>query len=124
IESARRVLSHLRELADAGAGVLLITHDLELACEFADRIAVFYAGETIEEAGAADFMREKTLRHPYTRSLWRAMPEHGFEAPPQMPADTSLYESGCAYRACCAFAMDACAREFFFLHACPPTAYF
>ena len=44
ISAARRVLTHFREIADQGAGVLLITHDLELALEVADRIVVFYAG--------------------------------------------------------------------------------
>ena len=46
ISAARRVLSHFREIADQGAGVLLITHDLELALEVADRIVVFYARST------------------------------------------------------------------------------
>ena len=68
-----------RELADMGAGVLVITHDLKLALEVADRIVVFYAGTTIEEADCADFKQEETLRHPYTKALWRAMPEHGFQ---------------------------------------------
>ena len=48
--AAGRILGHFREIADAGAGMLLITHDLELALTIADRVVVFYAGETIEEA--------------------------------------------------------------------------
>ena len=75
--AAKRVLSHFRELADSGAGVLLITHDLELALTIADRVAVFYAGETVEEANAADFEAGK-LRHPYTKALWNALPQNGF----------------------------------------------
>ena len=55
LSAAKRVLGHFRELADQGAGVLLITHDLELALEVADRIAVFYAGTTVEEMPAAYF---------------------------------------------------------------------
>ena len=43
MEAALRVLSHFREIADQGAGVLLITHDLELALKTADKIVVFYA---------------------------------------------------------------------------------
>ena len=57
MEAAKRVLSHFREIADEGAGVLLITHDLELALEAADRIVVFYAGTNVEEAPVADFER-------------------------------------------------------------------
>ena len=79
---ARRVMEHFRELADQGAGVLLITHDLELAMETADWIVVFYGGTTLEEARASDFQEEKLLRHPYTRALWRAMPQNGFAAIP------------------------------------------
>ena len=75
---ARRVLGHFRSIADDGAGVLLITHDLELALEVADRIVVFYAGTTVEDAPVSDFKSEDTLRHPYTKALWRAMPQNGF----------------------------------------------
>ena len=78
LKMAKRAMEHFRELADMGAGVLVITHDLELALETADRIAVFYAGTTLEEATVSDFEREETLRHPYSKALWRAMPKNGF----------------------------------------------
>ena len=78
LKMAKRAMDHFRELADMGAGVLVITHDLELALETADRIAVFYAGTTLEEATVSDFEREETLRHPYSKALWRAMPKNGF----------------------------------------------
>ena len=77
LKTARRVMGHFKEIAQAGAAVLFITHDLELALETADRIMVFYEGRVIEEAGAEDF-REDRLQHPYARALCRAMPEHGF----------------------------------------------
>ena len=54
MEAALRVLSHFREIADQGAGVLLITHDLELALKTADKIVVFYAGTAVEEADTVD----------------------------------------------------------------------
>lgn len=78
ISVARRAMEHFRELADMGAGVLLITHDLELAIETADRIAVFYAGSTVEEVPSVSFRSCETLHHPYSQALWRAMPKHGF----------------------------------------------
>lgn len=78
--AAKRILGHFRELADEGAGVLFITHDLELALTVADNVTVFYEGETIEQAEAKDFENVENLRHPYTRALWHAMPEHGFRA--------------------------------------------
>ena len=49
-----------RELADRGAGVLLITHDLEQALAVADRVAVFYAGTTVEDADVKAFIKEET----------------------------------------------------------------
>lgn len=95
--AARRILGHFRELADDGAGVLFITHDLELALEVADKIAVFYAGETVETARAEDFSRIEDLRHPYTRELWRAMPEHGFAAPAGSQPCAGDKLRGCLY---------------------------
>lgn len=76
MEAARRVMGHFKEIAEEGAGVLLITHDLELALETADRVVVLYAGRTIEEAGAEDFLQEETLKHPYTKALRRSMPKY------------------------------------------------
>ena len=75
--AAGRILGHLRELAEEGAAVLFITHDLELALTIANRVFVLYAGETVEEADAADFAAGR-LRHPFTKALWNAMPENGF----------------------------------------------
>ena len=48
----------------------------------ADDVTVFYEGETIEQAKAADFENVENLRHPYTQALWHAMPEHGFRVMP------------------------------------------
>lgn len=79
LKMAKKAMADFREMADMGAGVLVITHDLELALEVADKIVVFYAGTTIEEANISDFQREETLRHPYTKALWRALPQNGFQ---------------------------------------------
>ena len=71
--AAKRILGHFRELADEGAGILFITHDLELALAIADRGgSLFMPGETIEEADAADFSDASGLRHPFTKALWNA----------------------------------------------------
>jgi len=70
-------LNHLRELASEGKGVILITHDIEAALQIADRVAVFYAGTTVEIAHAQDFSSNK-IRHPYTQALWRSLPQNEF----------------------------------------------
>lgn len=75
--TARRILGHFRELADEGAAVLLITHDLELALEVADRVSVFYQGESVEEITPEEFRCLESLRHSFTRALWQAMQEEG-----------------------------------------------
>lgn len=77
-EMAAMALSHLREMADEGAGVLLITHDLEQALVVADRIVVFREGNAVEEARVEDFANAEALKHPYTRALWQAVPRQGF----------------------------------------------
>lgn len=108
IEAARRVLTHFRELADEGAAVLLITHDLGLALAVADRVSVFYAGVTVEDALAADFASPDTLRHPYSRALWRAMPEHGFSAIEGRQLAAGDGGEGCPFAPRCADKVDAC----------------
>lgn len=108
IEAAKRVLSHFREIADEGAGVLLITHDLELALEVADRIVVFYAGMTVEEASSKDFEEENRLRHPYTKALYRAMPQHGFQPTPGIQPYVKDMPAGCAYGPRCPWYDEKC----------------
>jgi peptide/nickel transport system ATP-binding protein len=72
-------LRGLRSMADDGAAVVLITHDLLGALGVADAVAVFYAGTTVEVAPADRFTGDGSrLRHPYSRALWAALPGHGF----------------------------------------------
>ena len=52
---AMEALQMFREMANEGKAVILITHDIDLAFEFADRVAVFYAGTTVETAPVKDF---------------------------------------------------------------------
>lgn len=78
LDLAVRALADLRTFADAGGGVLLITHDIELALRVADRIAVFQDGTVVEETAAASFADVELLKHPFSRALWHAMAEHDF----------------------------------------------
>lgn len=82
LDLAVRALGDLRTFANDGGGVMLITHDLELALRVADRVAVFYEGRIVEETATASFARSDTLEHPFTRALWHALPEHDFCAEP------------------------------------------
>lgn len=81
LDLAVRALDDLRAFASNGGGVLLITHDLELALRVADRIAVFRDGTVVEETARASFASPELLTHPFSRALWHAMPEHDFAVP-------------------------------------------
>lgn len=94
---AKQSMEDFRAFADEGKGVLLITHDIELALEVADRIAVFYAGTTVEEAPVADFASQESLRHPYTKALWRALPQNGFAPLPGVQPYVKDMPRGCPF---------------------------
>ena len=68
-----QILELLRELKeDMDAGIIIITHDLGVVAEMADRVAVMYAGEIVELADVYSIMEQP--KHPYTRSLLNSMP--------------------------------------------------
>ena len=108
---AKQAMQDFRTFADDGNGVLLITHDLELALEVADRIVVFYAGTTVEEAKVTDFADETLLRHPYTRALYEALPGRGFAALPGTQPYVKDLPAGCPFAPRCAYTREACDGE-------------
>ena len=77
MELAVRAMDDFRAFANDGGGVLLITHDIELALRVADRIAVFQNGTVVEETAVTSFASPDLLQHPFSRKLWHALPEHG-----------------------------------------------
>ena len=81
LDRAVQALGDLRAFANQGGGVLLITHDMELALRVADRVAVFRNGTVVEETAVENFARPDLLEHPFSRALWHAMPEHDFGVP-------------------------------------------
>jgi len=71
-----QILDLIRRLnRDLGMGVVLITHDLGVVAEMADRVAVMYAGEIVEEAAVRPLFREP--KHPYTQGLIGSIPTLG-----------------------------------------------
>ena len=87
LSRAVSALADLRSFADEGGGVMLITHDIELALRVADRVAVFRHGTVVEETAVASFASPDLLESPYSRALWHALPEHGFAAPDAAPEE-------------------------------------
>ena len=108
---AKKAMEDFRRFADEGKGVLLITHDIELALEVADRIAVFYAGTTVEEALVEDFKQEETLRHPYTKALWRALPRNGFATIPGSQPYVKELPKGCVFGPRCPQFTPECQQD-------------
>lgn len=107
----KEALSHFREFADKGAAVMLITHDIEAALTIADKIAVFYAGTTVEIAPIADFSGDgEALRHPYTKALWKALPQNDFTPIPGSQPHPDALPPGCLFAPRCPIATPACSE--------------
>lgn len=112
LDMAMEALKVFRELADEGKAVILITHDIDLAFHMADRIAVFYAGTTVEMAEAEDFRQgEYALRHPYSKALWRALPQNGFEPISGFQPYAKYLPKGCLFSPRCPYKTEKCEEK-------------
>ncbi|WP_010251874.1 ABC transporter ATP-binding protein [Acetivibrio cellulolyticus] len=108
----KETLGHLRELADEGCGVMLITHDIGTAVNVADDIAVFYAGTTIEVAPVSNFTEKgELLRHPYTKALWNALPQNEFTAITGFQPSHSKIHGGCLFHPRCTTKSQECMEK-------------
>ncbi len=110
-----QVLILLRRLQqDMGMGTIFVTHDLGVAAEIADRVAVMYAGRVIEEGPVADVLRRPA--HPYTAGLLASTvhdqpPEQDIAAIPGSPPDMRRLPPGCSFAPRCPMAMPACRKD-------------
>jgi peptide/nickel transport system ATP-binding protein len=95
--------------------VLLITHDLGIVAESAQRVAVVYAGRVVETGPAAELLRAP--RHPYTQGLLAALPSvaavrrSALHVIPGSVPDLASRPSGCSFRSRCARASSLCAEH-------------
>ena len=113
-----QILDLLRSLRDElGLSLLLVSHNLGVIAEMADRVAVMYAGRIVEEADVRTLFRDPA--HPYTRGLLRSMPRPGSSAaagprPRRLPAiegavpDLARLPPGCAFHPRCPDVMPEC----------------
>ena len=109
LNQALEALKMFREMANEGKAVILITHDIDLAFEFADRVAVFYAGTTVETAPASDFKKgPDALRHPYSKALWRALPQNGFHSIEGFQPYAGNLPRGCLFAPRCPYKTSKC----------------
>jgi len=105
----KEALSHFREFANQGCAVMLITHDIESALQIADKIAVFYAGTTVEIARVEDFAGQgEAIRHPYSKALWRALPQNDFVPITGAQPHPSALPPGCLFAPRCGMATPEC----------------
>ena len=108
----RQIVEQIAELRDRlGFSVIFITHDVSLLIEIADRIAIMYAGEIVEDAASLDVYRHP--RHPYSDALLHSFPplrgeRRELTGIPGSPPDLSRLGAGCPYRDRCAFAWEPC----------------
>ncbi|WP_068504608.1 ABC transporter ATP-binding protein [Paenibacillus kribbensis] len=111
-----QILQLLQELkAEFNMSILLITHDLGIAAEVADRIVVMYAGRVVEQAATKELFEQPL--HPYTRGLLRSVATLDtdrssklFSIPGAIPSLSAL-PSGCLFHPRCPYATDQCKNE-------------
>ena len=73
-KSVEETIQDIINLKKEGKGVLLITHEINVALKTADKIAIFYSGYVIEINKAENFNSTDTVLHPYTKALINALP--------------------------------------------------
>jgi oligopeptide/dipeptide ABC transporter ATP-binding protein len=111
-----QILDLLRALQnDLGMSIVLITHDLGVVAEMAQRVVVMYAGQIVERATVGDLF--KRPRHPYTAGLLRSIPRLDSETDEELEPiegnvpDALNFPSGCKFHPRCRFAMERCTTE-------------
>ncbi len=113
-----QILDLMRDLKrTVGAAIVIITHDLGVVAEVAERVIVMYAGRKVEEAEVGRLFRNP--RHPYTQGLLGSMPKLGSsltgtetrlqEIPGLVPSLKRKLE-GCVFASRCAYATELCTK--------------
>lgn len=106
-----RLLKNIRK--ERNTAILLITHDLSVVANIADRVAVMYAGEIVEEGDVKGIFANPA--HPYTKGLLDSIPVPGKEGElhmiPGTPPDLRNPISGCAFAPRCSYCRKVCMQE-------------
>jgi len=111
-----QVLTLLREIRERfGTSVILVTHDLGVIAELADRVNVMYAGKVVEEGTAEDIFYR--CRHPYTEALQRSVPQLSEARGARLvaiagnPPDLSALPPGCSFAPRCFYRLEKCDKS-------------
>jgi|HigsolmetaAR203D_1030402.scaffolds.fasta_scaffold00522_9 peptide/nickel transport system ATP-binding protein len=111
-----QILSLLKEMQEKyGLAIILITHDMGVVSEMADRVLVMYAGQVVEESDVFTLFEQH--RHPYTKGLMECIPHLDLDPsewlqviPGTVPSFTDMPE-GCRFQSRCPFVRDICRRQ-------------
>ena len=110
-----QIMQLLQELQEERQmGLILITHDLGVVADVADKIAVMYAGRIVERADVYDLYRQPA--HPYTQGLLESIPRldqkgQQLSAIGGLPPNLMRIPQGCAFNPRCKFAQDVCRED-------------
>lgn len=110
-----QILNLLKRLrSKLGLSMIFISHDLSLIAEIADRVAVMYAGQVVEQGPSGELYREP--KHPYTRGLLESIPrlKGGLRKPTWIegaPPDLVKPPEGCRFAPRCSYRTSVCERE-------------
>ncbi len=107
------IMELLNELKEKGTSITFVTHDVSLAFERSDRIAVMYAGRIVEMGDADELVRN--AMHPYLKALLESVPDvcsdKEVKAIPGNPPDLRNPPKGCRFHPRCPFATDICRTQ-------------
>jgi peptide/nickel transport system ATP-binding protein len=105
-KSVAETIEDIKNLKEQGKGVLLITHEIDVALKTADRIAIFYSGYVIEINTVENFKSADTVLHPYTKALINSLPRNGFKLTEGVQPLKDL--PGCPYWENCPIRLAKC----------------
>ncbi len=115
VTTQAQVLRLMKEIRDKlGTTILLVTHDLAVASQVADRVIVMYAGQIVEDAEVHDLFSKP--RHPYTQGLLSCIPSGTRDGKLLNPirgtiSDLTLTNNSCRFQPRCPFAMEVCSKR-------------
>jgi oligopeptide transport system ATP-binding protein len=111
-----QIMELLKQMQEqTGTSIILITHDLGVVAEMADRIIVMYAGKVVEQGNLSEIFYDP--RHPYTWGLLNSVPRLDSDKNSQLmsipgtPPDLFAPPQGCAFAARCPYALQICLQD-------------
>jgi peptide/nickel transport system ATP-binding protein len=115
VTTQAQVLKLMKELmTEVNTSILLITHDLAVASQVADRVIVMYAGDVVEDANVYDLFSDPL--HPYTKGLLSCIPsgskdESSIKPIPGSVPNLMMLPQGCKFASRCPYVMERCKKE-------------